>query len=103
MLAEFGAAAAPELAGIISVIKNCPTPDGKGVHMILNTDRGLVTVIYMPETPVSDGEQILFDDSEAVLVQLRHGSAVIIGSRLQRVSELRALVQESIVTTDGNT
>jgi hypothetical protein len=103
MLAEFDAAATPALAGIVSVIKNCPTPDGKGVHMILNTERGLVTVIYMPETPVSDGEQILFDDSEAVLVQLRHGSAVIIGSRLQNVSEFRSLVQESIVTADGNT
>ena len=103
MLAEFGAEAAPALAGIVSVIKNCPTPDGKGVHMVLQTGRGLVTVIYMPETPVSDGEQILFDDSEAVLVQLRHGSAVIIGSRLQHVSELHSLVQESIVTADGNT
>lgn len=103
MLAEFGAIAAPELAGIISVIKNCPTPDGKGVHMVLNTDRGLITVLYMPETQVSDGEQILFDDSEAVLVKLHSGSAVIIGSRLQRVSELHSLVQESIVTADGNT
>lgn len=103
VLAEFGAAATPALAGIVSVIKNCPTPDGKGVHMVLNTERGLVTVIYMPETPVSDGEQILFDDSEAVLVQLRHGSAVIIGSRPQNVSEFRSLVQASILTADGNT
>jgi len=103
MLAEFGATMTPALAGIVSVVKKCPTPDGKGVHMVLNTERGLVTVIYMPETPVSDGEQILFDDSEAVLVQLRHGSAVIIGSRLQNVSEFRSLVQESIVTADGNT
>jgi hypothetical protein len=102
MLAEFGATAAPELAGIISVIKNCPTPDGKGVHMVLNTDRGLITVIYMPETLVRDGEHLLFDDSEAVLVELRSGSAVIIGSRLQRVSELHSLVQNSIVTADGN-
>ncbi len=103
MLAEFGAEAAPELAGIISVIKNCPTPDGKGVHMVLNTDRGLVTLIYMPETRVNDGQQILFDDNEAVLVKLHSGSAVIIGSRPQRVAELRSLVQESIVTADGNT
>jgi len=103
ILAEFGAEARPELAGIVSVIKNCPTPDGKGVHMVLNTERGLVTVIYMPETPVSDGEQILFDDSVAVLVQLRHGSAVIIGSPLQRVSEFRSLVQASIITADGST
>ncbi len=40
MLAEFGADVAPALAGIVSVIKQCPTPDGKGVHMVLNTERG---------------------------------------------------------------
>jgi hypothetical protein len=87
----------PALAGIVNVIKQCPTPDGKGVHMVLNTDKGLVTVIYMPETPVTDGEQIAFDDSEAVLVQLPKGSAAIIGLREQQVTGLHALVQSSIV------
>ena len=71
--------------------------------MILNTEQGLVTLIYMPKTPVTDGEQISFDDSEAVLVQLQSGSAVIIGSRLQRVSDLHSLVQESFVTAAGKT
>ena len=65
MLAAFGVEAAPELAGIVSVVKSCPTPDGKGVHMVLNTERGLITVIYMPETPVTDGERVAFDDREA--------------------------------------
>jgi hypothetical protein len=97
MLAKHGARLEPALAGIVSVIKQCPTPDGKGVHMVLNTDKGLVTVIYMPETPVTDGEQIAFDDSEAVLVQLPKGSAAIIGLQEQQVTGLHALVQSSIV------
>lgn len=97
LLADFGARLEPALAGIVSVVKQCPTPDGKGVHMVLSTERGLVTLIYMPQTPVTDGEQIVFDDSEAVLVQLRAGSAAIIGLREQDVAGLHALVQSSIV------
>ena len=89
--------AAPALAGVISAIKFCPTPDGKGIHMILNTDRGLVTVIYMPETPVIDHELFAFDDVEALLVALERGSAAIIGPDEQAVSGLYAFIQESIV------
>lgn len=101
MLADFGARLEPALAGIVDVIKQCPTPDGKGIHMVLSTERGLVTLIYMPETPVTDGEQIVFDDSEAVLVKLQAGSAAIIGLREQNVAGLHALVQSSIVVASG--
>lgn len=97
LLAEFGVSAAPALAGIISVIKTCATPDGKGLHMVLDTDRGLVTVIYMPATVVTDGAHVRFDDRDAVLVTLRSGSAVIIGSEAQQVAGLQSLIRESIV------
>jgi len=103
MLAEFDAAIAPELAAVVRVIKRCPTPDGRGVHMILETERGLVTLIYMPETPVTDGEHIVFGDSEAVLVRLHRGSAVIIGAPSQNVADLHSLVQQSFVTAAGTT
>lgn len=101
MLAEFGARLEPALAGIVNVVKQCPTPDGKGVHMVLSTERGLVTLIYMPQTPVTDGEQILFADGEAVLVKLQAGSAAIIGLREQNISGLHALVQSSIVAASA--
>jgi len=88
--------AAPALASIVGVIKYCPTPDGKGVHMILNTESGPVTVIYMPDTHVVDREMFAFDDVEALLVELRNGSAAIIGPDRQTVSGLYAFMQESI-------
>jgi len=96
MLAAFGVEAEPELAGIVSVVKSCPTPDGKGVHMVLNTERGLITVIYMPETAVTDGERVTFDDREALLVALPKGSAVIIGSGPQGIAHFQPLVQGAI-------
>ena len=96
-----GAQAAPELAAAVSVIKHCPTPDGKGVHMVLNTEEGLLTLIYMPATEVGDLEELTFDNMRALLVGLEKGSAIIIGTDQQRLSRLYGLVHESI-TAAGN-
>jgi hypothetical protein len=93
LLAEFDLAAAPGLAGIIGVIKVCPTPDGRGIHMVLNTQRGPLTVIYMPQTPVTDGARLAFDDVEAMLIDLPAGSAAVIG---HEVEEYYALVHDSL-------
>jgi hypothetical protein len=97
IFSKFDVAATPALARIISVIKYCPTPDGKGVHMVLNTEEGLVTLIYMPETDVIDQQTLEFDSMKAMLVGLEKGSAVIIGTSTQGISSFYALVQESII------
>lgn len=103
VLAEFGAAATPALAGIVSVIKNCPTPDGKGVHMVLNTRQGPVTLIYMPGTQVSDGEILAFDRVEALLVDLPVGSAAVIGTPEQDIRQLYPTVHTAIVPLPSRT
>jgi len=94
--------AAPALADIVGVIKYCPTPDGKGIHMIMNTQNGPVTVIYMPDTPVIDRETFAFDNMEAILVKLKTGSAAIIGPDQQSISGLYAFVQDSIIPSSEN-
>jgi hypothetical protein len=100
--ASFEVEAAPELAKIVSVIKYCPTPDGKGIHMVLNTSEGPVSVIYMPATSVIDREIIEFGDMRALLVKLEAGSAVIIGAESQSISTLYSVIQESIIPERGN-
>lgn len=102
VLAEFNVEATPALADIVGVIKYCPTPDGKGVHMVLNTQSGPVTVIYMPETPVTDKVFLAFDDVEAMQVELQSGSAVIIGAGRQNVSNFYAVIHDSIVPAPGS-
>lgn len=102
VLSELSIQASPALADIVGVIKYCPTPDGKGVHMILNTDTGPVTVFYMPDTEVNDGELFEFDDVEAVLVELQSGSAAIIGPDKATFSSLQALIYDSLLPLPGN-
>lgn len=99
--ARFDVTAQPLLADDISMIKYCPTPDGRGVHMVLDTPEGPVTVIYMPETDVEDGPGVEFDGMNSYYVQLDKGSAVIIGKQQQAIDTLHALVQESIVPAES--
>ncbi len=102
IFARFDIEAAPELAEIISVIKYCPTPDGKGIHMVLNTKAGPVTVIYMPATEVNDREIFKFGGMQALLVTLEKGSAAIIGTGSQGISALYSVIQDSILPTFSN-
>jgi hypothetical protein len=102
ILAELDIQASPALADIVGVIKYCPTPDGKGVHMILNTGSGPVTVFYMPDTEVKDRQTLAFDDVEAVLVELQSGSAAIIGPNAEEFSSLQALIYDSLLPLPGN-
>jgi len=86
------------LAGRIKFIKFCPTPDGRGAHMIVSTDQGPMTIIFMPNTQVSDGKMVTFDQMHAFLVDLKQGSAAIIGTQSQAVESLEAVVRESLKT-----
>jgi len=98
VLAKLDATADTPLSGHIMYIKFCPTPDGRGAHMVVSTDQGPMTVIYMPEIRVREGEVVKFDQMHATLVNLEQGSAAIIGERSQDVDELVAMVRDSLKT-----
>ena len=101
ILAGFGLDAEPQLADIVSIVKYCPTPEGKGVHMVLDTENGPLTVIYMPGTEVADREVLAFDGVEAMLVGLENGSAVIIGPKDLALDPYYAVVHDAIVPLGG--
>ena len=98
ILARLDATADKQLSGLIRFVKYCPTPDGRGAHMVVSSDQGPITIIYMPETRVTEGQDVMFDDMHAVLVNLEHGSAAVIGERSQSVEDLVVLVRDSLKT-----
>ena len=98
ILAKLDARADQELAGRIKLIKFCPTPDGRGAHMVVSTDQGPVTIFYMPKTQVTDGEMVEFDQMHALLVSLEHGSAAIIGEQSQNLENLVSTLRISLKT-----
>lgn len=101
ILSGFGVRLAPGLAGTVSLIKLCPTPDGMGAHLVVNTASGPVTIIFMPNTLVTDGEILAFDGMQAQLVGLARGSAAVIGTPGQEVAKLHSLVKNSFISTSG--
>lgn len=98
IMVSLNASAGQQLAGLIKFIKFCPTPQGRGAHMVVSTDHGPVTIIFMPKTQVTDGERVEFDQMHAYLVALEHGSAAIIGQTSQAVESLQAVVRSSLKT-----
>lgn len=97
IMASLNATAGQQLAGQVKFIKYCPTPNGKGVHMVVSTADGPMTIIFMPNTQAPDGEMVEFGQEHAYVVNLEHGSAAIIGRKEQPVQSLQALVRSSIV------
>ena len=97
ILARLDASAGQALASHIRLIKFCPTPDGRGAHMVVDTEQGLMTVIFMPHTGVTDGEVVEFEEMHALLVTLGRGSAAIIGEQQQAVEDLQTLLRSSLV------
>jgi len=97
ILDRFQVKMTPELSRMVGFIKYCPTPDGRGAHFVLNTPTGPITVIFMPDTPVINGERLEFGGMQAELVALASGSAAVIGQASQDIGEFSTMVQRSIV------
>jgi len=98
IMASLNASAEQQLSGRIKFIKFCPTPDGQGAHMVVSTDQGPMTIIFMPNTQVTDGEMVKFDQMHAFLINLEHGSAAIIGKQSQAVESMEVVIRESLKT-----
>ena len=98
IMSRLGASAGGSLSERIKFIKFCPTPNGRGAHMVVSTDQGPMTIIFMPKTDVPDGEMINFDEQHALLVSLDSGSAAIIGKRTQALEDLESMLRNSLKT-----
>lgn len=98
IMAGLNASIGRQLAASIKFIKFCPTPEGRGAHIVVSTEQGPMTIIFMPKTHVIDGEVITFDQMQALMVSLEHGSAAVIGKQSQAVESLEALIRASFKT-----
>jgi len=103
IMASLNASAGQSLTGMVKFIKYCPTPQGRGAHLVVSTADGPMTIVFMPRTKVRDGEVLEFDHKHAYMVNLEHGSAAIIGRREQPVRSLQALVRSSIKSSQAET
>lgn len=98
IMASLNASADQQLSGRIQFIKFCPTPEGRGAHMVVSTDQGPMTIIFMPKAQVTDGEMLEFNQMHAYLVDLEPGSVAIIGEQSQDVEKINEFIRSSLKT-----
>ena len=72
-----------ELMARVKLSKFCPTPEGTGVHAVLDAGDGPVTLFYMPQTRVPDAPQsiLLPDGMEAWAFNLERGSIALVAEK----------------------
>lgn len=79
--------------------RNCGTPNGKGVHMVVHTDDGMVTVIYMPGMRTKQGEIDAIDGNHVMLTRLEHGSIAYLGESMQSLKTAETMVEAHLSKT----
>lgn len=105
MFAELGAQLTPELLARIRLSKFCPMPNGKGVHAILATDQGPLTVYYMPKTQVQRSPLTLPLDNgfESLIVNLDRGSLALVSEAGRALPEVAGEIARQIEIAPGVT
>jgi len=91
-----------EMAETVAFVKLCPTPAGKGLHLVLNTAQGPVSVLFMPETQISDGQDLFFEGMHARLLAMNRGSAAVIGSDEQQLESIYARLYAALTPVSAN-
>ncbi len=84
--------------GEVRFIHDCHTPGGTGVHMVVSTDAGLVTIYYMPKTTLSK-DRIDFEtaNEKAILVAMERGSIAIIADTRQQLAAIEPTLKNNLV------
>ena len=97
IMASVNASAGQPLASKVYFIKNCPTPDGKGAHLVLMTEQGPVTVFYLPNTDIEEMKSFELPGMYASLVDLQQGSAAVIGPSTDSVRSVAQMLDVGIL------
>jgi len=85
-----------DYAGKFMFAKNCPTPEGLGLHMVVQTDQGPATVIYIPARSDYDPASFRVHGMQAQLVALQQGSVAILGNNQQVIDSTADLMHKAL-------
>jgi len=93
----------PALSAQVTLGKICPTPDGDGAHLVLDTAEGPITLIVMPGTrvPETPTAQRLHDGQEAWLVGLERGSVAVIADPELGAYDIARQIRQQISIDDS--
>lgn len=103
VLASLGVEADPALLEQVSLGKFCPTPDGRGAHIVLESDDGPITLMIMPNThvPHAPASAMLDDGTQSWVVNLEHGSMAVIAEPDRNAGDIARELQRKFSVQPG--
>lgn len=96
LFARFDVEISDELENRIDFIHACRTPGSRGAHMVVMTDNGPVTLIFMPEVDTDNGHILDLNQQVAATLPLEFGTAVIIGRSEESIAPIYAMARAGI-------
>lgn len=96
LFARFDVEVSPDFARRIDYVHHCKTPGARGAHMVISTDHGPITLIFMPEVDTVNGHILDLGEEVAATLPLESGSAVIIGPSEEAIAPVYAIAREGI-------
>ncbi len=63
--------------------RNCGTPNGNGVHMVVQTEAGLITAIYIPEAEIPESKLVDMKANQGMLVPMQRGAVALVAANAE--------------------
>jgi len=84
--------------GQVRFMKTCPTPGGTGARMVLMTDTGPVTILYMPKANLNKRIDFELEKYKGTVIAMENGAAAIIGGSRQQLGYVENKIQNNLVS-----
>ncbi len=85
--------------GEVHFLKKCKTPGGLGARMVLMTDSGPVTLLYMPKAELAKRVDFTLEKYKGAIVAMETGAVAIIGENRSQLASAEAKLQNTMMTT----
>ena len=83
-------------AGVISYAQSCKINGREVPHLVIQGERGPVTILLMPEEKVSAAQSVSGDNINGVILPVGSGSIAIIGERDEDLEKIQKSVLKSV-------
>lgn len=100
LLLEYGLELVGSMDDIV-FLRRCPTPEGTGVHLVVRTDQGPVTVIYLPRQDLQQRMAVEGDGLAGYVERFRDGALALVGAPGQSLEAVSEQVHKAISVKRG--
>jgi hypothetical protein len=83
-------------AGLITYAQSCIVNGHEVPHLVIQGERGPVTILLMPEESVSGPESVVGESIQGVIIPIGNGSIAIFGEREEALDRIERKVLDSV-------